>query len=478
MQPGAVVGGFRIERLLGSGALGAVYEATQLSLSRPVALRLIGREHFSDPEHERAFREQQNMAATFHHPRVVPIYEVGEWQGGMFVASRLVRGRTLADFASATYLPEPELEMVLDPIADALDAAHAAGIVHGAVNARNVLIDGAGVAHLTDFGLGRPGTPAVDREAFDALTGLAGSGGRRRLTGALARRVALVLAVGVLAGVAVVIAAGSGDGGAANSGIEVIGCAAEPGPNTPACTLGQAAGSSGPLVVERAGVITSWRVEGAAGELTLQVIGGDDAEPFVRGFSQPARPPDEGPHEFPAQVPVEPGDRLGVLLGPGATIGEVTGAGDQSLVRWGGALAPDPESYGFERIEAEMRLEVEIEDGARPTPPAQLTGAVAQAAKAGRVLGSRFVDLETKGTVRVDLVRIGSVFALDAFRGGRRLARIDVPDLQPGGELLSLDSFTYCGDSHGLCLRWLNEGAAVQIVHSYRFTGKSFRLIG
>jgi hypothetical protein len=477
MRSGTVVSGFRIERLIGTGTLGAVYEATQLSLSRSVALRLIGSELTADAERAEEFREQQTRAATFHHPRIVPVYEAGDWEGGKFVASRLIRGRTLAEFIIAERVSPWQLRALLEPVAAALDAAHAAGLVHGAVNEQNVLVDGTGAALLTDFGLGRPGSVAADREALVSLHELASSRSPRwHVTSSLAGAF-LALGVAAVVGAGLVIALGSGASDRPGSIARTIGCAEDPGPNTPACTLSPATGSGGPLMVNRAGVIENWRVAGASGDLTLQVIRGDDERPFVGGFSQLARPPDAREHEFQAQVPVEPGDRIGVLLGPGATIGVEPGVPDRSVVRWNGALAPDPNNHGFERIDGEIQLEVKIEEGARPTPPAQLTGKAAAAAEAGRVLGSRFVDIETGRTVRVDLVRIERKLALDAFRAGRRLARIEVPDLRPGGELLNLDEFAFCGDRHGLCLRWLNKGAATPVIHAYRFTGRVFRLI-
>ena len=112
-------------------------------------------------------------------------------------------------------------------------------------------------------------------------------------------------------------------------------------------------------------------------------------------------------------------------------------------------MAPDANDHGFDRIDGEIQLEVEIEEGARQTPPAQLTGRVAAAAKAGRVLGSRFADLQGGETVRIALVRVDSALVLDAFKAGQRLARIDVPDIHPGGELLNLDEYAYCGDPTG-----------------------------
>lgn len=479
MLPGTVVGDFRIERLIGTGSVGAVYEATQLSLSRRVALRVISEEHFADTSRAEEFRKDQNRAATFQHPRVVPVYEVGDWQGGKFVASRLVRGRTLAEYVAAEHVPPDELEAILEPIAAALDSAHAAGIVHGGVNGRNVLVGAAGTAHLTDFGLGRAGTCAGDLEALDSLYELASSRSRRRSASPSPKMwLGVALVIVATTGVALVLATGPGEGERPGGTGRTIGCAENPGPNTPACTLSQSTGSGEPFTVGRAGVITSWRVTGATGDLTLQIIRGDDDGPFVTGFSQPVRPADDGPQEFPAQVSVAPGDRIGVLLGPGATIGLKAGGSDASVVRWSGALAPDPNDHGFERIDGEIQLDVEIEEGARLTQPAQLKGRAAAEAEGGRVLGSRFVDLKNGKTVRVDLVQIEASLVLDAFRDGRRLARMDVPDIRPGGELLNLDEFAYCGDRQGLCLRWVDEGETTPVVHAYRFTGEAFRLIG
>ena len=83
-----MVAGFRIERLLGEGEMGPVYEATQLSLGRRVALRLLAG--------QRAARRVRSTTRTSF-----PVYEAGEWEGGRFVVSRLVRGRTLADLLDA-----------------------------------------------------------------------------------------------------------------------------------------------------------------------------------------------------------------------------------------------------------------------------------------------------------------------------------------------------------------------------------------
>ncbi len=96
MRQGEVIGGFRVGRLIGRGSRGAVYEALQLSLERPVALRLLEPGDFDGAEDESRFLSQSRIAAALHHPAIVPTSEAGVWEGGRFLASRYIRGRTLA----------------------------------------------------------------------------------------------------------------------------------------------------------------------------------------------------------------------------------------------------------------------------------------------------------------------------------------------------------------------------------------------
>ncbi len=161
---GTFVGGFRIERLIGTGSFGTVYEATQLSLGRTVALRLIERSLLDDGATAHRFAAQQRIAASAHHPSIAPTYEAGDWDGGKFVATRFIRGRTLSELLEDDSLrPRPTGEM-MDAVAGALEAAGQAGLVHGRITAQNVLVDATGSAYLTDLGLGRPGSAEEDRE--------------------------------------------------------------------------------------------------------------------------------------------------------------------------------------------------------------------------------------------------------------------------------------------------------------------------
>jgi hypothetical protein len=498
LDAGTVIHGFRIERLLGRGSLGTVYEATQLSLGRTVALRLLEQALFSDPGFSARLRQQQRLSASVHHPNIVPTYEAGDFADGRFVAARYVRGRTLADLLEDGSLSPSRSKALLGPIASALDTAHEAGLVHGRVTPQNLLVDAEGTAYLADLGLGRPGSVAADREALAALVSQAERAGGRRRPRSFARLAATGLAgLAVVATAVAVVGDGEGGGdaeaepppriaaGAVPLGSELapgaarsFGCSREPGPNTPACTLSQSTIAGRSMAVREAGVIRRWAVRGAAGDLALQVIRRRDGRAFLGGFSQVERVPDAGPHGFEASVRVERGDRVGVLLAPGAAIGARTVSRGTSASRWEGTLEFTPRPQSSSRLRRELLLRADIEFGARPEPPPQRTGSRAAAAEDGRTLEELVIPLSGSRVVRVALVRVRSGIALDAFRDRRRVARIDVPDARPSGRLLSV--FADCGYRRGFCFRWLNEGELTPVLHAYTLArdGGAFRLIG
>jgi len=151
--------GFRLERLIGGGSQAVVFEATQISLDRRVALKLF----VSEPA-------RGDRLMWPEHPRVVSLYAGGTCEYGYFVAMQLIRGASLAQLVEKRRLKRAGVNRVLGDVSEALEAAHRAGIVHGAVTAGNVLVDKSGRGFLSDFGLGSPGaTPESDRAALAAL---------------------------------------------------------------------------------------------------------------------------------------------------------------------------------------------------------------------------------------------------------------------------------------------------------------------
>jgi ABC-type branched-subunit amino acid transport system substrate-binding protein/DNA-binding beta-propeller fold protein YncE len=161
--PGSTFGGYRIESLLGRGGMGVVYRATDLSLDRPVALKLVAPELAEDERFRSRFMNEPRLAAALDHPHVVPIYEAGEHDGQLFLAMRYVEGSDLKTVLERGRLAPERALSVLAQVADALDAAHRRGLVHRDVKPANVLLDEDGHAYLTDFGVSKQsGGPSTD----------------------------------------------------------------------------------------------------------------------------------------------------------------------------------------------------------------------------------------------------------------------------------------------------------------------------
>src|SRR3954451_14291885 len=152
---GSEVAGYRIEGLLARGGMGVVYRAVHLGLERPVALKVIARELVDRDGFRERFLRESRLAARLDHSAVVPIYDSREVDGELIVAMRLVEGgdlRRLID-RDGPLAPHRAFDL-LGQVADALDAAHAAGIVHRDVKPHNILVEG-DRAYLSDFGLAK-----------------------------------------------------------------------------------------------------------------------------------------------------------------------------------------------------------------------------------------------------------------------------------------------------------------------------------
>jgi len=153
LERGEIVGGYRLEGVLGYGGMGVVYRATQLSLDRPVALKVLNSSLVADQALRERFRREGRHAATLDHPHIVPVYEAGEVEGMLFIAMRLIAGPTLAERMHRGDVSGREALRALGAVASALDAAHAAGFIHRDVKPENVLISATGHPYLADFGV-------------------------------------------------------------------------------------------------------------------------------------------------------------------------------------------------------------------------------------------------------------------------------------------------------------------------------------
>lgn len=150
---GRMLGHFRIDALIGRGGMGTVYRAWDVSLLRPVALKVL----LSDSVTARTrFLREARAQAQLRHPNVVPIHYVGESEGIVFLVMDLVEGESLTDLIrrEGRVAPERALDIV-DAVASALAAGHAAGLIHRDVKPSNILIERSGRALLADFGLAK-----------------------------------------------------------------------------------------------------------------------------------------------------------------------------------------------------------------------------------------------------------------------------------------------------------------------------------
>jgi serine/threonine-protein kinase len=172
-------GPYRILELLGRGGMGEVYRAHDSRTDRIVALKVLPARLSSSAEYAARFRRECHSAARLNEPHVLPIHGFGEIDGRLYLDMRLIEGTDLARWLAAHGPLAPDTAVaVLSQVALALDAAHAAGLVHRDVTPSNVLLAGAQsppldastvFAYLFDFGITRPRAGALGSEAA-ALT--------------------------------------------------------------------------------------------------------------------------------------------------------------------------------------------------------------------------------------------------------------------------------------------------------------------
>jgi len=149
-----MLGDYRIEGIVGVGRMGVVYLAIDRITGRAVALKVLREDVGIDPVYRERFRREGTLLAQLNHPHVLPIYGMGELDGDLFIATRLVSA-TLRNAIIAGPIAVDDAMTILSSVASALDAAHAAGIVHRDVKPANVLIDPGPQVYLGDFGLAR-----------------------------------------------------------------------------------------------------------------------------------------------------------------------------------------------------------------------------------------------------------------------------------------------------------------------------------
>jgi len=149
---GVTVSHYRITGTLGCGGMGVVFEARDERLGRQVAVKLLP-EAVRDPHAFQRLRHEAQAAASLNHPNICTLHDIGEHDGRPFLVMERMHGRTLKEHIGGRPRPVDEIVRVADQIADALDAAHRAGVVHRDLKPGNVFLTDRGDAKLLDFGL-------------------------------------------------------------------------------------------------------------------------------------------------------------------------------------------------------------------------------------------------------------------------------------------------------------------------------------
>jgi serine/threonine protein kinase len=152
---GTTISHYRITGKLGIGGMGVVYEGEDLRLARPVALKFLPIELAGDPEATRRLQREAQTIAGLNHPNICIVYEVDDHEGSAFIAMERVEGSNLKQHMARGTLATPEVVDIALQIAQALEAAHAAGIVHRDIKPGNIIVSTTGHVKVLDFGLAR-----------------------------------------------------------------------------------------------------------------------------------------------------------------------------------------------------------------------------------------------------------------------------------------------------------------------------------
>ena len=159
LNVGTRLGHYDVTALLGEGGMGQVWQATDTKLNRQVALKILPDAFAEDPDRLARFQREAQVLASLNHPGIGGIYGLEEAEGTKALVLELVEGPTLADLIAKGPIPVDEALPIARQIAEALEAAHEAGVIHRDLKPANIKLRDDGTVKVLDFGLSRQAKP-------------------------------------------------------------------------------------------------------------------------------------------------------------------------------------------------------------------------------------------------------------------------------------------------------------------------------
>ena len=170
LKKGTTVGAYEIVSFISRGGMGEVYLAHDRRLGRKVALKILPSSFTKNPERLRRFEQEARSASALNHPNIITIYEIIKSESTHLIATEYVEGETLRHRLSNSHFELPEALNVASQVADALSAAHRAGIVHRDIKPENIMIRQDGYVKVLDFGLAKLAEPSASVPVEEAVT--------------------------------------------------------------------------------------------------------------------------------------------------------------------------------------------------------------------------------------------------------------------------------------------------------------------